>query len=603
MVIRTRRIVVLLIVASGIAAVAAIALAALPFATVRTFLDACAGDESADPYTPELHHRLRMFFATCGVATLLIATGLLTGRRYAESCLDAWRPRWRTDATVLTRRWRALVHGMGFWIAGVTLLAGAVRAMYLDQPMRFDESYTYLTYAAQPWFVTLSKYDAPNNHVFHSLCVLVATRVLGDAPWAIRLPAFLAGMLTVPATMLLARRIGGRTAAVLAGLIVATSSALIEYSTNARGYTLICLFTVLAWLLAVDLVRRPNPVGWVLLSACLALGCWTVPTMVYPLVMLVAWMVLHVAIGSADGRWVRRFLGGLTASLGCTGVVAAALYAPVLLVEGPRALFANSYVQPHAWGRFFDRLPAWLQELESLLLRDVPGVVQTVLVVGLVASVMTHSRATRSCRTAALGSVAACAAVCLLQRVLPFARAWLFLVPLAAVLSAAGLAGVLAMVPRPLFRRAGATTAVLALAGWPLWNTIHDDSIGRSLETGTLTDADQIIVFLKDALRPGESIVAVSPSSAPLVYYARRRGLDVHHFAWPATDHTRDDHAVIVVNRIDPQTIASVLGDLGLEPLLARREFVLLAKYPSAWLYRMGASPQVSEPHREADDN
>ncbi len=585
-----RRPLLVLVVASGVIAVGAIVLACLPFATVRGYVDAFAGDGSADPYTRGLHQRLQVVFAACGAFSLGIAASLWRARGRIAPRLHAVLLRLRADAAWLCRRWRALAHGMAGWLVAITLLAAAARAMYLDQPMRFDESYTYLAYASQPWFVALSKYDAPNNHVFHSLCVLASTRVLGDAPWAIRLTAFLAGVLTVPATMLLARRVSGRDVAITAGLIAATSSALIEYSTNARGYTLICLCTVLAWLLAVDLVRRRNLAGWSLFVANVAIGCWTVPTMLYPLAMLVAWMIAQDVMGATRAAYGRRFALYLAAAVACAGLFTLFAYAPVLLVEGPRALFRNGYVQSLEWERLLAGVPGWLQELESLLLRDVPGAVQALLVAGLVSSVMTNSLAVRSCRLTAVGSLAACAVLCLLQRVLPFARVWLFLVPLAAVLCATGVAGVLAMVPRPLLRRVGTAAAAAALAGWPLWQTIQHESIARAYEVRALAEGEEMVVFLQDVLRPREPIVAVCPSTSPLVYYARRYGLDLHHFDWPATEYTRDDCAVIVVNRVDPQTVESVLGDLDLGHALSGSRLDLLKEYPSARLYRIEAS-------------
>jgi hypothetical protein len=55
---------------------------------------------------------------------------------------------------------------------------------------------------------------------------------------------------------------------------------------------------------------------------------------------------------------------------------------------------------------------------------------------------------------------------------------------------------------------------------------------------------------------------------------------------------------VIVVNRIDPQTIESVLGDLDLGHALNGSRLDLLNEYPSARLYRIEASPAGLKRHR-----
>ena len=57
-----------------------------------------------------------------------------------------------------------------------------------------------------------------------------------------RLPALIAGILLIPATYLLFRVISNNLAALLSSALVAVSSPLIEFSTNARGYTTVTLY-------------------------------------------------------------------------------------------------------------------------------------------------------------------------------------------------------------------------------------------------------------------------------------------------------------------------------------------------------------------------
>ena len=60
--------------------------------------------------------------------------------------------------------------------------------------MRFDEAFTFLRFASQPLLEGLTTYAEPNNHLFHTLLVHISTSLFGDQPWAIRLPALLAGV-------------------------------------------------------------------------------------------------------------------------------------------------------------------------------------------------------------------------------------------------------------------------------------------------------------------------------------------------------------------------------------------------------------------------
>src|SRR5204863_4157783 len=62
------------------------------------------------------------------------------------------------------------------------LVAGGavVRVLLVAEPMRFDESFTFLAYATHPVHHILTTYDFPNNHILHSLAVHFAWRVFGD---------------------------------------------------------------------------------------------------------------------------------------------------------------------------------------------------------------------------------------------------------------------------------------------------------------------------------------------------------------------------------------------------------------------------------------
>ena len=85
------------------------------------------------------------------------------------------------------------------------IIATVTRWPFIHLPMRFDESYTYLQYASQPLYVTVSKYDAPNNHVLHSVLVWLATQLAGNSPEVIRCPAFVCGVLTAMVAAILRR--------------------------------------------------------------------------------------------------------------------------------------------------------------------------------------------------------------------------------------------------------------------------------------------------------------------------------------------------------------------------------------------------------------
>ncbi|MEV4641548.1 glycosyltransferase family 39 protein [Actinoplanes sp. NPDC049548] len=87
----------------------------------------------------------------------------------------------------------------------------------------------------------------------------VTVRVAGDSALALRLPSLLAATATAAVTALLARRLWGTQAALLAGLMVAVVPVVSRYAQEARGYAFAGLFAALSTLL---LIRALDGARW-----------------------------------------------------------------------------------------------------------------------------------------------------------------------------------------------------------------------------------------------------------------------------------------------------------------------------------------------------
>ena len=156
--------------------------------------------------------------------------------------------------------------------AAVLVAAAALRVAFLDVPLRYDEATTYVNFVSDPLYVSLSDYSTPNNHPLHTALAKAAVTVFGNSPTAIRLPALLAGLALVPAVLALGWMLYGRTAGLVAAAFTAVSSTLVEYSTNARGYTLVALFTATGLLAASRILSGGGAGAWAALVASGALG-------------------------------------------------------------------------------------------------------------------------------------------------------------------------------------------------------------------------------------------------------------------------------------------------------------------------------------------
>lgn len=230
--------------------------------------------------------------------------------------------------------------------AGVGLAAAR-----LDDPLRGDEAVTAAGYAFESFGFAATKIDRLNNHVFHTLLVWVADRAAGPSIAALRIPAFLAWCLLLPAVWWFVRGESGWLAAAFATTFVATSRFLLEHAAVARGYTIVLLLFVLALRAGRGLLRAPdNHLLWAAWAGVLSLGFFTVRLMVFPAAIVAAWMLAT--------RWQERGTAGLGSFAARTGAWSAvalaaglALYLPAMASEGPGAFFAHHYFDEHAIGR------------------------------------------------------------------------------------------------------------------------------------------------------------------------------------------------------------------------------------------------------------
>ena len=231
-------------------------------------------------------------------------------------------------------------------LALITLLAAATRGFYLAQPMLHDEAYTFIAFASRPLLPAISDYALPNNHIFHTLLVYLAYHLLGNQPWIIRLPAFVAGVAIVPLAYAAGAIFYNRKAGLLSAGIVAAAPLLINYSANARGYTLVCALTLCAAALAAYVKDHRNRIAWALLALTCALGFYTIPIMLYPAGMLVVWLALSGLFKDIAQDYRRAFWGYLLGACLLLVGLTALLYTPVFIKSGIGAVVNNSYVRP-----------------------------------------------------------------------------------------------------------------------------------------------------------------------------------------------------------------------------------------------------------------
>lgn len=476
-------------------------------------------------------------------------------------------------------------------LLSLLLLAVAARLYLLFQPMRYDEAWTFTAYVAKPLLIGLSDYSTPNQHIFHSLLVRLSYLLFGNQPWAIRLPALLTGVSLVPATYAVARIYYNKYAALLAAGLAASSSHLISYSTNARGYTLVSLVFLLTLALAPYLIKSENTAAWLLFAVLSALGFYTIPIMLYPFGVVLTWLLLSI-IFHDNGPRRGRLLVNLLISLAVTTVLTFGLYLPVFVVSGFGAVTSNRFVAPLAWSQFVTQFPASLY-LTWGMWNWWLGWVKPVLVIGFFASLFFHRRLAAYHVPVWGAAVVWLAPILLIQRVAPFERVWMFLLPLYLTLASSGLIHLLKTVGLKAtnYKSAVFAVAVVGLSGVLCLNVVramsgHYLSAHYLSETDTFRDAQAITIFLKDHLQPGDKVLSAAPSTTILKYYFMVYRVPVEKLVVDPDAHQR---IIVVVDEFKGQTLRSVLK------LLSEREVSdtelsrakVIKHYESATLYEI----------------
>ncbi|MGZ6515879.1 MAG: glycosyltransferase family 39 protein [Actinomycetota bacterium] len=388
----------------------------------------------------------------------------------------------------------------------VTLIGAAFRLVYISQPMRYDEAATWLYYSSKWVLYALVSYTYPNNHIFHTLLVGVSTSIFGNHPWAIRLPAFLAGVAMIPLTYFAARRYG-ETTGLVAAAFVASSSVLIEFSTNARGYTIVASI-FLGLIALMPSLMRGEARAWKWFAILSALGFFTIPTMLFPFGIVVCWIAFSIARTTDADRaaLARRLLQGL---LFTTGLLFA-LYLPAILWSGPHAVFANRFVTPQPWDAFARTIG---DSLRSTWLGWNRGLGETATITLVFFAFLGVVREKMGLPIAA---VTWCFALLVVGRWVPFHRVWTFLIPLYWIAAAAGIA---TLARRSKWLVPVAIVLCLAIGG----SVLASGSVVRSTETGIFPDAERVALALR-ALGPQDRVIASPRTDAPLLYYARLHG-------------------------------------------------------------------------------
>ena len=161
------------------------------------------------------------------------------------------------------------------WLGGILSLALVLRAFKLDAGLWYDEILTLVTSVRLPTRELLTTYTSLNNHILYSLEAQGSIALLGESAWTLRLPALIFGVASVGALWWLARLVASPWEANLSALLMAVSYHHVWFSQNARGYTGLLFWSLLATIFFLQSMRRPSWWSWVGYGCVLAVAVYT----------------------------------------------------------------------------------------------------------------------------------------------------------------------------------------------------------------------------------------------------------------------------------------------------------------------------------------
>jgi hypothetical protein len=495
------------------------------------------------------------------IGLFFIGASIVMGGGYLNNILG-WLHHYFLDLTVFFKTLKPTKFEIFPLAMMLLILISAIilRLVHIFEQFIHDEGYTFAVFSSTSLFNIVTNYHLPNNHVLNSLLIYFSTHLFGIQPWAVRLPTLLAGLLLIPATFKLASQIYDKYTALLSAILITILPGAILYSTRARGYSLVALFTVLSFIIANYIIENKNLFAWSLLILFSALGFYSVPVMLFPFGIIFVWLFFENLFtppgpyGSKLNFLKYWFLAGLS-----TATLVLILYTPIFIYSGADKVFANQWVSPAPWSGYISSIPsqAWISLYDWTYGLSSFWVI--LLAVGFCLSLVFHKKISRNRFPLQIAAFLWITALFLIQRPQPTSKIWIFLQAPFVIWSAAGMIGLGKVLPTKFTQRvpvagivvSAAVLSVLVFA-IKLAPTIPD----RWNEKGPV---EMTVLTIKDQINTTDLIIIDTPYEAATWYYAELYGLSKNYF----NKNLPFNQLFVIVDQLDGQTLQSVLQSRG----------------------------------------
>lgn len=218
-------------------------------------------------------------------------------------------------------------------LALLTMLGACLRIIALNKGLWWDEMYFVVISVRHPFSEIITVFPADTQHTLYSILARMSVLAFGEHPWTLRLPAVIFGVATIPALYLLGTAVASRTEALLAAGLLAVSYHHVWFSQNARGYTMLAFFTVLATFFLLRGIETGRRGFFIAYAVAAALGLYAHLTMAFLIASHLTICAVSAFSDRKQGRSLDKWKLALQGFL-MAGAFSVVLYSPILTQVG-----------------------------------------------------------------------------------------------------------------------------------------------------------------------------------------------------------------------------------------------------------------------------
>ena len=408
----------------------------------------------------------------------------------------------------------------------VLVIGLALRLWRIAESFWFDEITTLIDYAQYGPGPILGTYFVQSNHVLHTLLSWCAVTMAGVVSEPIlRAPAFFAGLAAIGAIVVLVReaalwqQVATRSRMAVGCALAALSPIMVLESVEARGYSMMILFSALASAVLLRGLGRGGVISWIGYAMICVLGVWShLVFVVVPFshALVAIWVSLRPRLGTRDRKGGLSLLLAIVLAAITSVTVLAPLFPDLMQIRGEfQALDGN---EPSIFSREGFHVLLGLGGAWSIKASILPLFIVLVGIAGL-----RMDSARRIPLAVTLLGLPILALGTELGGGWMYARFALFALPgifLAMTMGAFDSAHFL------IHRRVDATRVrALTAGGAILIAAFWVDSLYKLPAKQPIRDA---VLFAQEQSNPGDKIASVGLADNVVAYYALAAGLEIH---------------------------------------------------------------------------